>query len=224
MVEQLSPLAPVLTSGRHGNGDDRRVPGRGRARIDRAACRLARPGKRDDRNHQGRDRPRAARRRRRRHCDADEGGVRFRAGKIPRGGSGRGAGGCPGESRDVGRPARSPTCRTAERFSGSPDRSPSGCWRNSSPSTSRCRPSRWAPGFRPCITTSSPRSSAPARTSSTSMSSAPSRAHSGSRSATRAKKSATRCGSRASQRLNVTHSSSGARSVRSLFSGFDVSS
>ena len=175
----------------------RRHPDRNQAGLDRAARRLAGRGEEADRRRSARSpaspcpmAPAAA-------CTD---GVRsvfgFAPGKFTVVDEAEGPGRRP-LPRSSPRPsARSPTCRMAAPRSASPDRRPNGCWRNSSPSTSRCRPFRSAPAARPPITTSSPRSSAPAPTSSTSMSSARSRARSGRRSAMPARKSATRCSRR----------------------------
>ena len=148
MVEQLSPLQPVWKPGAHGKVLGgvgvvlrRRSPGS----IVQAA---ALPGeeKHADRRDQGCDRPRFAGWRRRRRRQRRQGRVRHRAGALPGGRPGRRARPEAQGCRRADRPAPSPTCRMAAPRSASPARRPNGCWRNSSRSILRCRPSRRAPG------------------------------------------------------------------------------
>ena len=196
MVDQLSPLQPVLRPGSHGNFADgtgvtlsetqpgsivqvAAWPGQAKALIvgdqdsDRpVACRTA---------------PAAASRRPR------QGRLRHRAGKIPGRRPGRRAGGDAVAAPSPARPARSPTSRMAAprcAIAGTEGRMGAGKVLRHRLLARRLSGRRRA--ARPTITTSSRRSSGPAPTSSTSTSSAPSPAPSGRRSATPAKRSATR--------------------------------
>ena len=115
MVDQLSPLEPVLRTGSHGNFADGVGVALSETQPGSIVQVAAWPGEEKAliARHQAGDRPRAARRRRRRRRARRQGGLRLRAGQIPGHRRGRRSRRGLRRQRHRRRPARSPTCRMA---------------------------------------------------------------------------------------------------------------